>query len=57
MLTKSFERWMPPSSHHANRAQDKTVAGAMIDNLARKGRLSDADFQAIPFNTLHEWGP
>ena len=29
----------------------------MIDNIARKGKLEAADFSAIPFNTLREWGP
>jgi hypothetical protein len=37
--------------------RDKTVAGMLIDNLHRKGKLSEADYGAIPFNTLHEWGP
>ena len=42
---------------HEVNVRDKTVAGMLIDNLHRKGQLGPADFQAIPFNTLREWGP
>lgn len=41
---------------HEVNIRDKTVAGMLVDNLSRKGKLEAADFAAFPYNTLHEWG-
>ena len=40
---------------HEVNARDKTVAGMMLDNLARKGTIPKSDYAAIPYNTLYEW--
>jgi hypothetical protein len=57
MLVFNNHRRAGAGNIHEVNVRDKTVAGMLIDNLSRKGKLGEADYAAIPYNALHEWGP